>query len=106
MKKVILLCAFLITFGLSPLEAKYKEKVEFPSVSYDVAKDERFSLLQRNCQWCHSFGYVTNQGKQSYEFWKKMIVKMRDVYKAPIIEKDEKIMTEYLFEHFGNGERK
>jgi hypothetical protein len=104
MKKIFFIS--FIFFGSMQLSADYKEGVKFPTVSFDVAKDERFALLQRNCQWCHSFGYVTNQGNQSYEFWKKVIVKMRDVYKAPILEKDEKIMTEYLFEHFGNGERK
>ncbi len=66
--------------------------------------DKEFGVMQRNCQWCHSFGYVTNQGKQSKKFWNDVVVKMRDVYKAPISKKDEQTATEYLFRHYGNAE--
>jgi len=97
----ILLIALLLA---STLSAEYTEKVKLPSITFKMAKDDNFKVMQRNCQWCHSYGYITNQGKQSRKFWNKSVVKMRDVYKAPISIRDEKTVTDYLFKHYGNGE--
>jgi hypothetical protein len=99
----ILLTAILLA---STLCAKYTENVKLPSITFSMAKDENFKAMQRNCQWCHSYGYIINQGKQSREFWNKSVVKMREVYKAPISAKDEITITNYLFEHYGNGKIK
>jgi len=101
MIKVIILS---IVISLSALNAAYSEKVKLPSVKFPIVVDEDFRAMQRNCQWCHSFGYITNQGKQSREFWHKVVIKMRDVYKAPISDKDEKTTTDYLFRNYGDGE--
>ncbi len=96
----------LITLlSISSLNAGNTKKVKLPNIAIAVVVDEDFKVMQRNCQWCHSFGYVTNQGKQSYKFWEKSVIKMRDIYKAPISKKDGKLATEYLFRHFGNGVR-
>lgn len=98
--KILLLSILLLA---STLFAEYSEKVKLPSITFKMAKDENFKVMQRNCQWCHSYGYILNQGKQSREFWNKSVVKMRDVYKAPISAKDEKTVTDYLFKYYGNG---
>ena len=102
MQKIVL----LILLSLVSLNAQYTKKVQLPHISFGIKIDKDFGVMQRNCQWCHSFGYVTNQGKQSREFWHKVVVKMRDIYKAPISLKDEKTATEYLFRNYGNGELK
>ena len=88
---------------LSSLNAEYTQKVKLPNIAFKMPIDKNFGVMQRNCQWCHSFGYVTNQGKQSKKFWRDVVVKMRDAYKAPISAKDEETSTNYLFKHFGNG---
>ena len=87
----------------SSLYAEYNTKVKLPSVTFHMAADENFRAMQRNCQWCHSYGYILNQGKQSREFWHKSVIKMREVYKAPISKSDEKMVTDYLFEYYGNS---
>ncbi len=102
MKKLLL----LILLCISVLNAEYTQKVKVPSITFEMSRDENFRVMQRNCQWCHSYGYILNQGKQSREFWNKIVVKMRDVFKAPISKKDEKMATDYLFKHYGNGELK
>ena len=102
MKKLILLAMLM----LSSLYADYDKKVKLPNISFPMVADEDFKVMQRNCQWCHSFGYVLNQGKQSREFWHKSVIKMRDVYKAPISKGDEKVITDYLFKHYGNSKLK
>jgi len=99
MKKI----ALILLISLSSLNAQYTKKVQLPHISFGVVIDKDFGVMQRNCQWCHSFGYVTNQGKQSREFWHKIVLKMRDVYKAPISKQDEKTATDYLFRNYGNG---
>jgi len=99
MKTVLL--TFILFFTLN---AEYTKPVKLPNIAFKMIIDKDFGAMQRNCQWCHSFGYVTNQGKQSKKFWNDVVVKMRDVYKAPISKKDEQITTEYLFRHYGNTE--
>lgn len=103
MIKQILLLTLLM---LSSLSADYRNDVKVPSITFPIAVDKDFRVMQRNCQWCHSYGYILNQGKQSKEFWRKTVVRMRDVFKAPITKEDEKITTEYLYRHYGNGKFK
>jgi len=98
----ILIKLFLVFFlSQTIVFAKYSENVKLPNITFVMAKDKDFKAMQRNCQWCHSYGYILNQGKQSRQFWNKVVVKMRDVYKAPITDRDEKIIIEYLFKHYG-----
>lgn len=99
MKKI----AHLLLLLASILLADYEKDVKLPNVTFPMAQDENFKAIQRNCQWCHSHGYITNQGNQSKKFWRASVVKMRDVYKAPITEQDEEIITNYLFKYYGNG---
>ena len=96
MKNILL--SFLI---VATLNAKFTQKIKLPSISFPIAIDENFPVMQRNCQWCHSYGYILNQGPQSRHFWNKVVVKMRDVYKAPISPQDEKLITNYLFKKYG-----
>jgi len=98
--RILLLITLLLASALS---AEYTKKVQMPSITFKMAEDDNFKAMQRNCQWCHSYGYILNQGKQSKEFWNKSVVKMREVYKAPISVKDEITITDYLFKHYGNG---
>jgi len=98
MKKIILL--LLLSLAAN---AEYTQKVKMPSITFQIAEDKNIRVMQRNCQWCHSYGYILNQGKQSKRFWNRVVVKMREVYHAPITPRDEKIATEYLYKHYGNG---
>ena len=97
MKKLFL----IILLTLTNLSADYRADVKMPSITYNIAVDKDFMVMQRNCQWCHSYGYILNQGKQSKEFWQKVVVKMRDIYKAPITKDDEVLIVKYLFRHYG-----
>jgi len=99
--KIFIILA-LVTFSLF---ANYTKPVKVPSITFDIAVDEDFRVMQRNCQWCHSYGYILNQGEQSYEFWNKVVVRMRDVFKAPINKADEKIISEYLYKHYGDTKK-
>jgi len=102
MKKII----FILLLATLSLQAVYTEKVKMTSMTFVIPSDENTIVMQRNCQWCHSYGYILNQGKQSKEFWRKIVLKMKYVYKAPISQRDELLATEYLYKHFGNQEEK
>ena len=102
MKKLMLITVLLST----TLFAQTKEKVEVPYVAFPVKMGKGFDAVQANCLMCHSFGYIINQGRQSRKFWRGKVDKMIIHFKAPIDEKSAKIVTDYLFEHYGNGKEK
>ena len=100
MKKLILIATLLV----SPLFAQVKEKVEVPYVPFPIKMGKGFDAVQANCLTCHSFGYMINSGKQSKKFWRGKIDKMIVHFKAPMSDTDVEIITDYFFEHYGNGE--
>ncbi|RUM68540.1 MAG: sulfite:cytochrome C oxidoreductase subunit B [Sulfurovum sp.] len=102
MKKMIAMMPLLA----SVLFAQVNEKIEVPYVAFPVKMGKGFEAVQANCLMCHSFGYILNQGRQSRKFWRGKVDKMIIHFKAPIDEKSAKIVTEYLFEHYGNGKEK
>lgn len=99
MKKVML----VMLLALVPLMAKVKENVEVPYIDFPIKMGKGFAEVQANCLMCHSFGYITNQGPQSRKHWRKVIDKMIIAFKAPMTDKDIKIVEDYLVEHYGNG---
>ncbi|MEN4045276.1 MULTISPECIES: sulfite:cytochrome C oxidoreductase subunit B [Sulfurimonas] len=102
MKKLLLIA--ILSAG--SLFAQVKGDIEVPYISYQIKMGKGFDAVQANCLMCHSFGYIINQGPQSREFWHKKIEKMIVHFKAPITKEDEKIVTDYLFKHYGNGKLK
>jgi len=102
MKKLLLIAIL----SVGSLFAQVKGDIEVPYISYQIKMGKGFDAVQANCLMCHSFGYIINQGPQSREFWHKKIEKMIVHFKAPITKEDEEIITDYLFEHYGNGKIK
>ena len=99
MKKIV----FIILITLAPLFAQVSENIDVPYISYDIKMGPGFDEVNANCLMCHSFGYMTNQGPQSRQFWKEKVDKMRNSFKAPISEKDSKTIVDYFSKHYGNG---
>jgi len=102
MKKII----FGSLIVASSLFAQVKGDIEVPYIPYEIKMGKGFDTVQANCLMCHSFGYIINQGPQSREFWREKIDKMIKAFGAPITKKDAKIIENYLFKHYGNGEEK
>jgi hypothetical protein len=102
MKKILL----LLVLSVGSLFAQLKGDMEVPYISYEIKMGHGFDTVQANCLMCHSFGYILNQGPQSRAFWEGKIHKMIHEFKAPIEKKDQKIITDYLFKHYGNGKVK
>ena len=102
MKKLLILAA-LVT---APLFAQVEGEIAVPYMPFEVKMGKGFNEVNANCLTCHSFGYVLNQGRQSKKFWRGKVDKMIVHFKAPITDKDAAIVTEYLFEEYGNGKLK
>ena len=98
-KKLLLITALVAT----PLLAQISAKGEVPYVAFPVKMGAGFDEVHANCMMCHSFGYITNQGKQSKKFWRGKVDKMIVHFKAPISKESAETVTNYLFEHYGNG---
>ena len=96
MKQIILLLSLFFSLYASDIR-----DVNKTSITFSIPTDKNLIVMQRNCQWCHSYGYILNQGRQNREFWHKLVIRMREVYKAPISPRDELLATEYLTKHFG-----
>ncbi len=81
------------------------KSIQFPApYEYPTVKGPGYETVLK-CQMCHSLGYILNQGKQSRAFWSKTTHKMVEVYRAPISPEDERIIVDYLFSYYGNGEQ-
>ncbi len=101
-KKLIL--AMLTVLSINAAEVK--EDIQVPYIPYEVKMGQHFDVVLAQCLTCHSFGYVINQGPQSKDYWKKKVDKMIVHFKAPMTKEDAVLVTEYLFEHYGNGQEK
>ena len=106
MKNILTKTLIIATLSATSLLAQVKGDIAVPYISYEIKMGKGFDAVQANCLMCHSFGYMTQQGPQSYKFWVKKTQKMIDYYKAPISDEDAKTINDYLFEHYGNGKQK
>jgi hypothetical protein len=106
MKNILTKSLIVISLSASSLLAQVKGDIAVPYIPYEIKMGKGFDAVQANCLMCHSFGYIVNQGPQSYEFWAGKTKKMIVHFKAPISDEDAKAVNDYLFEHYGNGKLK
>ena len=52
--------------------------------------------INGNCLACHSTGMVLNQPTLPKATWEAEVAKMRNVYKAPVVEADIPAIVDYL----------
>ena len=92
---------------LSTLMAQeVKEDMQVPYIPYEIKMGENFDTVQGQCLICHSFGYIINQGPQSKAFWAGKVKKMKVAFGMDISDQDAVLVTDYLFQHYGNGKLK
>ena len=54
------------------------------------------AAVQNNCVSCHSAGMILNQPAMPQASWQAEVAKMRNVYKAPVADKDVPDIVGYL----------
>lgn len=77
--------------------------VSLASTSVDLPVDDQTypvgphaDVVDANCASCHSPGMVLNQPALSVDQWRTEVIKMREIYRAPVDEKDVPAIIDYL----------
>jgi len=99
MKKLLL----VILISISPLFAQVKGGITVPYIDFPMKEGKGMYSTKGKCNMCHSWGYTLNQGLQSKKFWRKKVIKMIVVFKAPIENEYIDEVVDYLYENYGNG---
>jgi cytochrome c5 len=85
----------------SPVQAKApltlkSVDVTLPDDSQSLPSGPGLETTQNNCTGCHSAGMIVNQAAMPQAAWQAEVAKMRNVYKAPVDEKDVGTIVDYL----------
>jgi hypothetical protein len=67
-----------------------------PDGNRELPDGPGLTAMQSNCISCHTPGMILTQPNMPKAFWEAEIAKMRNVYKAPVDEKDVPDIVSYL----------
>ena len=70
--------------------------VTLPESSRQMPDGPGVAAVNNNCLACHSAGMILNQPTMAKAAWEAEVAKMRNVYKAPVDEKDVPAIVDYL----------
>ena len=76
--------------------ALHSVDVTFPDDARSLPNGPGVDIVQNNCTGCHSPGMILNQPAMPQAAWAAEVAKMRNVYKAPVAEKDVPAIVDYL----------
>jgi cytochrome c5 len=72
------------------------ENVNLPQSDRGLPEGPGRDVVQNNCFTCHSAGMILTQPPLPKAAWEAEVAKMRNVYKAPVDEKDVPAIVDYL----------
>jgi mono/diheme cytochrome c family protein len=70
--------------------------VTLPDSDRDLPDGPGLAAVQGNCISCHSPGMILTQPAMPKAAWEAEVAKMRNIYKAPVSEKDVPDIVTYL----------
>jgi mono/diheme cytochrome c family protein len=79
----------------APLTLKSVD-VTLPDSNRDLPDGPGLAAMQSNCISCHTPGMILTQPAMPKAAWAAEVAKMRNVYKAPVDEKDVPDIVGYL----------
>ena len=92
-----------LAVALVALATPAADKFTLKSVNVDLPAGDRMfpdgpgaDVANDNCLACHSAGMVLNQPELPKAVWESEVDKMRNVYKAPIDDKNVDVIVHYL----------
>ena len=95
--------AAVLAAALIPLAALAKQRIvlksetiTLPTTGKTFPSGPNVDTMNGNCLACHSIDMVFNQPNMPKASWEAEVNKMRNVYKAPIDQKDVGPIVEYL----------
>ncbi|MEC3910280.1 hypothetical protein U5A82_07230 [Sphingobium sp. CR2-8] len=72
------------------------DTVDLPIDEQQYPDGPHADVINANCTSCHSASMAMTQPVLSADQWKATVTKMKDVYKAPVAEKDIPAIVDYL----------
>jgi hypothetical protein len=103
MRRAILPAIVLAGLALMPSAGYAEAPLELKSVTVELPYgDKNFppgpgsEAVSRACIFCHSAGMVLYQPALSKSAWTKIVDKMINVYKAPVLPEDIPAIIDYL----------
>ncbi len=95
--------SLVVGIALAVPLAQAKERIALKSVSVTFPQSKNslpdgpgLATVQSNCLSCHSAGMILVQPPMPQTAWAAEVAKMRNVYKAPVDEKDVPTIVRYL----------
>lgn len=79
----------------APIALK-SENMTLPESTRTLPEGPGLATVQANCLSCHSAGMILTQPGMAKPAWAAEVAKMRNVYKAPVNEKDMPAIVDYL----------
>jgi mono/diheme cytochrome c family protein len=95
---VLALAAVALADGSRPARALTLKSVNvtLPDSDRELPAGPGLAAVQGNCISCHSPGMILAQPALPKAAWEAEVAKMRNVYKAPVSEKDVPDIVSYL----------
>jgi hypothetical protein len=72
------------------------DTVDLPIDEQQYPDGPHADVINANCTSCHSASMAMTQPVLSADQWKATVTKMKDVYKAPVADKDIPAIVDYL----------
>jgi mono/diheme cytochrome c family protein len=95
---MIALAVGSLAIAYGPAKALTLKSVDItlPDSDRDLPDGPGLAAVQGNCISCHSPGMILTQPAMPKAAWEAEVAKMRNVYKAPVSEKDVPDIVSYL----------
>jgi hypothetical protein len=101
-RRSIMGALFAAAVVISPL-AQAKTAIVLKAVTVTLPPSNRvfpegpgLETVKNNCLTCHSAGMILTQPRMPNAAWQAEVAKMRNVYKAPVDEKEVASIVDYL----------
>jgi mono/diheme cytochrome c family protein len=92
----LVLASALASVGVAKALTLKSVSVDFPDGDRNLPDGPGLAAMQSNCISCHTPGMILTQPTMPKAFWEAEVTKMKNVYKAPIVEKDVPDIVAYL----------
>jgi len=99
-----------ITLGFFALIAQisYANTIELPAdtVQWRPSPLPGYQLVLQKCSACHSAHYAEYQPPSTgLAYWNAQVLRMKNVFKAPVTDEDVPVIVEYLNASYGKNRK-
>jgi len=110
--KVFLIIAVISTFivsgSIGNTTLTQAKTIDWPadSVQWRPSELPGYTLTLQKCTTCHSAHYAEYQPPNAgASYWKAQVLRMKNVFKAPLTDEEVQIVADYLSQNYGSGRK-